>query len=42
MQLVARQGFIQKFLFGVEVGVALSRTVGPHERIMYSYTLTCY
>ena len=25
------QGFIQKFLFGVEVGVALSRTVGPHE-----------
>ena len=29
--MLAEQGFIQKILFGVEGGVALSRTVPPHE-----------
>ena len=33
------QGFIQKILFGVEGGVALSHTVAPHEYIMCSYTI---
>ena len=37
---LALQGFIQKLLFGVEGGVALSRTFAPHEYIMCSYTLT--
>ena len=38
------QGFIQKFLFGVEVGVALSRTVGPHEVLhnVFLYTISQY
>ena len=30
-QGVSGEGFIQKFLFGVEGGVTLSCTVAPHE-----------
>ena len=29
--MCTHQSFIQKILFGVEGGVALSRTVAPHE-----------
>ena len=44
LSLCPRQGFIQKFLFGVEVGVALSRTVGPHEVLhnVFLYTISQY